>query len=65
MGVTWAEASVALVLMCLRTYTNAFINKSFKWDYFWAVVTLVRLPFTDTAPRQVYGVANRPRSLEC
>ena len=41
MAVTWAEASVALVLMLMRTYTNAFIVKSFKWDYYWAMFTFV------------------------
>lgn len=41
MGVTWGEASLALVVMLLRTYTNAFIVKSFRWDYFWAMLTLV------------------------
>lgn len=39
--VAWTEASVALVLVLMRTYTNAVIVKSFKWDYFWAMVTLV------------------------
>lgn len=39
--VAWTEALVALVLVLMRTYTNAVIVKSFKWDYFWAIVTLV------------------------
>ena len=39
--VAWTEASVALVLVLMRTYTNAVIVKAFKWDYFWALVTLV------------------------
>ena len=43
MAVSWTEASVALVLMLLRTYTNAFVVKAWKWDYFWAMVTFVRL----------------------
>ncbi|MDI1487978.1 MAG: hypothetical protein OHK93_007252 [Ramalina farinacea] len=41
LGVTWAEASLALVLMAMRTYTNASIVRSFQWDYFWAMLTLV------------------------
>lgn len=41
LGVTWAEASLALVLMAMRTYTNARIVRSFQWDYFWAMLTLV------------------------
>jgi len=44
MGVTWAEAALALVVMALRTYTNTSIIRSFKWDYFWAMLTLVGLP---------------------
>ena len=27
------------------SYTNMFIVKSFKWDYFWALITLVRKSF--------------------
>ena len=45
MAVAWSEATVALVLMLMRTYTNMFIVKSFKWDYFWALITLVRKSF--------------------
>ena len=40
-GVTWAEASLAIILMALRTYSNGFILNSFRWDYWWATVTLV------------------------
>ena len=43
--IAWTEAAVALVLMLLRTYTNMFIVNSFRWDYFWALITLVRGPF--------------------
>ena len=43
MAATWAQAALALTLMLLRTYTNVFIVKSFKWDYFWAMLTFVRL----------------------
>ncbi|KAK0513979.1 hypothetical protein JMJ35_003701 [Cladonia borealis] len=39
--IAWTEAAVALVLMLLRTYTNMFIVNSFRWDYFWALITLV------------------------
>ena len=41
MAATWAQASVALLLMLLRTYTNACIVRAFKWDYFWAMLTFV------------------------
>ena len=41
MSIAWTEASIALVLMLMRTYCNAFVVKSFKWDYFWAMSTLV------------------------
>ena len=41
MAATWTQASVALTLMLLRTYTNAFIVKSFRWDYAWAMLTFV------------------------
>ncbi len=41
MAATWVEASVAIVVMGLRTYTNAYILKSFQWDYWWALFTLV------------------------
>lgn len=44
MGVTWAQAALAFVLMALRTYTNTSIVRSFKWDYFWAMLTLVDRP---------------------
>ena len=44
MSVSWTQASLALLLMLLRTYTNAFIVKSFNWDYFWAMASLVRIP---------------------
>lgn len=44
-SVSWTQASLALLLMLLRTYTNAFIVKSFKWDYFWAMASLVRIPY--------------------
>ena len=45
MSISWVEASIALVLMLMRTYCNAFVVKSFKWDYFWALLTLVSIPF--------------------
>ena len=45
MGVTWAETAVALILILLRTYTNAVLVKAWKWDYFWAIVTLVLMAF--------------------
>ena len=41
MGVTWAEACITIVLMGLRTYTNAVIAKSFGWDYYLALMTVV------------------------
>lgn len=41
LSVAWTEASIALIFMLMRTYTNAFLLKSFKWDYFWALITLV------------------------
>ena len=41
LSLSWTEALIALVLMLMRTYTNAFVVKSFKWDYFWAILTLV------------------------
>ena len=41
LSVAWTEASVALVFMLMRTYTNAFIVESFKRDRYWAMVTLV------------------------
>lgn len=41
LGIAWTEASIVLVLMLMRTYTNAFVVKSFKWDYFWAILALV------------------------
>lgn len=41
LGVTWAEALVAMILMVARTYTNGFLIRSFKWDYWWALFTLV------------------------
>ncbi|KAG8532526.1 uncharacterized protein KY384_002403 [Bacidia gigantensis] len=41
MAATWAQAAVALTFMLLRTYTNVFIVKSFKWDYFWAMLSFV------------------------
>ncbi len=49
LGVTWAEAAVAIVLMVMRTYTNAFILKLFKWDYFWAMVTVVSQSYCTTS----------------
>ena len=41
LAVAWTEASVALILILMRTYTNAFIVKSFIWDYFWGMTTMV------------------------
>lgn len=41
MGVTWTMAAIAILLMILRTYTNAAIVKHFSWDYAWALTTLV------------------------
>ena len=41
MAATWVQAALAISLMGLRTYTNAAILKSFKWDYWWASLTLV------------------------
>ena len=41
LSIAWTEASIALILMLMRTYTNAFLVKAFKWDYFWAMVSLV------------------------
>lgn len=41
LSVAWSEASIALILILMRTYTNMFLVKSFKWDYFWAMFTLV------------------------
>lgn len=41
MAVTWTQAGIALTLMAARTYTNGFLIKSFKWDYWWALITLV------------------------
>jgi len=41
MRTTWVEASLAFVPILMRTYTNAFVIKSFKWDYFWAMLALV------------------------
>ncbi|KAL8870791.1 MAG: hypothetical protein Q9174_003244 [Haloplaca sp. 1 TL-2023] len=41
LAVTWTEAVVALILMGARTYTNGFIVRSFKWDYWWALITLI------------------------
>lgn len=43
MAVTWTQAGIALTLMAARTYTNGFLLKSFKWDYWWALITLVGL----------------------
>ena len=40
-AVTWTEAGLTILVMALRTYTNGFVIHSFKWDYFWALVTLV------------------------
>lgn len=45
LGITWAEAAVAIILIVMRTYTNAFIVKTSKWDYFWAMVTVVSQPY--------------------
>lgn len=42
MGVTWTMAAIAIILTALRTYTNAIIVKRFSWDYYWAILTLVR-----------------------
>lgn len=42
MGVTWTLAIIAMILMGLRTYANAVVVKKFTWDYFWAMLTLVR-----------------------
>lgn len=41
LSVAWTEASIALILMLMRTYTNAFLVKSFRWDYFWGIITMV------------------------
>ena len=41
LSIAWTEASIALILMLMRTYTNAVLVKSFKWDYFWGMITLV------------------------
>ena len=41
LAVAWTEASIALILILMRTYTNAFLVKSFKWDYFWGIIALV------------------------
>ncbi|KAL8705631.1 MAG: hypothetical protein Q9201_001268 [Fulgogasparrea decipioides] len=41
MAVTWTEAAVALTLVAARTYTNGFILRSFEWDYWWALITLI------------------------
>ena len=41
LSIAWTEASIALILMLMRTYTNAFLVKSFKWDFFWAMLKLV------------------------
>lgn len=43
LSTTWVLATVALIIMALRTYTNACIVKSFRWDFFWAALALVRL----------------------
>ena len=51
LSVAWTEASVALILILMRTYTNAFLVKSFKWDYFWAMVTLVGGPLSSKTSR--------------
>ena len=42
MGVTWTMAAIAIILTGLRTYTNLIIVKRFSWDYYWAILTLVR-----------------------
>ena len=49
--VAWTEAAVALILMLLRTYTNIFIVDSFRWDYYWALMALVRRPFQPLSSR--------------
>lgn len=49
--VVWTEAAVALVLVLMRTYTNMFIVNSFRWDYFWALITLVCRPFEPSSSR--------------
>lgn len=41
MAVTWTQAGIALALMAARTYTNGFLLRSFRWDYWWALITLV------------------------
>ena len=43
--IAWTEAAVSLVLMLLRTYTNMFIVNSFRREYYWVLITLVRRPF--------------------
>ena len=43
MSVTWSLATIAMILIALRTYTNAYIVKRFAWDYHFAILTLVSL----------------------
>lgn len=42
MGVTWTMAGIAIILTVLRTYTNFAIIRHFCWDYYWAMLALVR-----------------------
>ena len=42
MGVTWSMATIAIILTALRTYTNVAIMRYFWWDYYWAMLALVR-----------------------
>lgn len=42
MGVTWTMAGTGIILMLLRTYLNGAIIKHFCWDYYWALLALVR-----------------------
>ena len=42
MGVTWTMAGIAIILTVLRTYTNSTIIRHFCWDYYWAMLALVR-----------------------
>lgn len=44
MGATWTMATIAIILSVLRTYTNVAIIKHFCWDYYWAMLALVRSP---------------------
>jgi hypothetical protein len=42
LGTAWAERAAGTALFAMRIYTNGFITKRWKADFWWALITYVR-----------------------